>query len=282
MGSVAIAVRNLWAKYVGSEDWVLKGVNFEVREGEMLVLMGPSGCGKSTLLKVLAGLLPWVIPGTVEGTAYVAGVDVLKAGYRGLAGKVGVVYQNPEVQVVTRSVFEELAMAPENLGLPKEEVRARVESIVKALRLEDYLFKDPQSLSGGEKQLIAIAAVLTMKPKVLLLDEPTSMLDHFGTKLVLELITNLKREYGLTIIAAEHRVEWAVEVADRVAVMSDGVLVLEGTPSEVFSRVEEVQRYGVRPPGVSEVAYSLTRMGFDLRTPVRLSEMEEMLKGGSR
>ncbi len=280
MGNAAVTVRNLWAKYVGSGDWVLRGVNLEVREGEMLVLMGPSGCGKSTLLKVLAGLLPWVIPGTVEGEVLVAGVDVLRYGYKGLAGKVGVVYQNPEVQVVTRSVFEELAMAPENLGLPKEEVRARVESVAKALGLEDYLFKDPQSLSGGEKQLVAIASVLTMRPRVLLLDEPTSMLDHLGTRLVLDLITQLKREYGLTIVAAEHRVEWAVEVADRVAVMSDGAVVLEGSPSEVFSRVEEVQKYGVRPPGVSEVAYNLVRMGLPIRIPVRLSEMEEVLGGG--
>ena len=280
MGNAAVTVRNLWAKYVGSGDWVLRGVNLEVREGEMLVLMGPSGCGKSTLLKVLAGLLPWVIPGTVEGEVLVAGVDVLRYGSKGLAGKVGVVYQNPEVQVVTRSVFEELAMAPENLGLPKEEVRARVESVAKALGLEDYLFKDPQSLSGGEKQLVAIASVLTMRPKVLLLDEPTSMLDHLGTRLVLDLITQLKKEYGLTIVAAEHRVEWAVEVADRVAVMSDGAVVLEGSPSEVFSRVEEVQKYGVRPPGVSEVAYNLVRMGFPIRIPVRLSEIEEVLGGG--
>ncbi|MEM4411596.1 MAG: ABC transporter ATP-binding protein [Thermofilum sp.] len=252
MGS-AVTVKGLSARYVGSEAWALRGVNLEVREGEMLVLMGPSGCGKSTLLKVLAGLMPWVVPGTVEGEVRVAGVDVLAAGYRALAGRVGIVYQNPEVQVITRSVFEELAMAPENLGLPKKEVEERVMDVARALGLENYLWRDPQTLSGGEKQLVAIASVLTMRPRVLLLDEPTSMLDHAGTRMVLDLVTRLKEEQRLTIIAAEHRVEWAVDVADRVAVMSEGSIMLDGSPEEVFSRVEEVQRYGVRPPGAKSL-----------------------------
>jgi energy-coupling factor transport system ATP-binding protein len=191
---------------------------------------------------------------------------------------VGIVYQNPEMQVVTRSVYEELAMAPENLGLPKEEVLRRVEWVVEALDLGRYLDRDPQSLSGGEKQLIAIASVLTMRPRVLLLDEPTSMLDHKGTRLVLETVEQLKREHGLTIIAAEHRVEWAVEVADAVAVMSDGSIVMEGSPEEVFSRVEDVERYGVRPPGAAEVAYELRKRGFEVRVPVRLKTAHEVFK----
>lgn len=273
----AVEVKNLSARYVGAESWALRDVNLDVAEGEMLVLMGPSGCGKSTLLKVLAGLMPWVVPGEVRGEARVAGVDVLKAGYKALAGRVGMVYQNPEVQVITRSVFEELAMAPENLGLPKEEVKSRVMSVAQALGLEDYLWKDPQTLSGGEKQLIAIASVLTMRPRVLLLDEPTSMLDHAGTRMVLDLVARLKEEQGLTIIAAEHRVEWAVDIADRVAVMSDGSIVLNGTPEEVFSEVEQVQRYGVRPPGVSEVAYHIRRLGLNVKIPVRLEEFFRIL-----
>lgn len=278
MGS-AVIVKGLSVKYVGSETWALRGVSLEVKEGEMLVLMGPSGCGKSTFLKVLAGLIPWVVPGTVEGEVRVAGVDVLATGYKSLAGRVGIVYQNPEVQVITRSVFEELAMAPENLGLPREEVSERILSVARALGLESYLWRDPQTLSGGEKQLVAIASVLTMRPRVLLLDEPTSMLDHAGTKMVLDLVTRLKEEQGLTIIAAEHRVEWAVDVADRITVMSDGSIVLDGSPEEVFSRVEEVQRYGVRPPGVSEVAYHLRRIGVDVKIPVKLRDFERTLGG---
>lgn len=273
-----MVVKNLYAKYAVSESWVLKGVNLELGRGQMMVLMGPSGCGKSTLLYAIAGLLPWVIPGRVEGEITVEGVDVKRYGYRGLAGVVGIVYQNPEMQIVTRSVYEELAMAPENLGLPKEEVLERVEWVVDALDLRRYLDRDPQSLSGGEKQLIAIASVLTMRPRVLLLDEPTSMLDHRGTRLVLEAVEQLRRERDLTIVAAEHRVEWAVEVADRVAVMSDGSIVMEGSPDEVFSRVEEVERYGVRPPGAAEVAYELRRRGVEVRVPVRLREAYEVFK----
>jgi len=276
MGSASVIVRGLRARYAVSSDWVLRGVSLEVGRGEMLVLMGLSGCGKSTLLYVLAGLLPWVIPGRVEGEVVVEGVDVLKVGYRGLAGLVGIVYQNPEIQIVTRSVYEELAMAPENLGLPREKVIEQVEWVVEALDLRRYLDKDPQSLSGGEKQLIAIACALTMRPKVLLLDEPTSMLDHRGASLVLEAVEQLKREHGLTIVIAEHRVEWAVEVADKVAVMHDGRVVMYGRPEEVFSRVEEVRRYGVRPPGVSEVAYRLRERGFNVPVPVRLGEAERV------
>ncbi|MEM1912171.1 MAG: ABC transporter ATP-binding protein [Thermofilaceae archaeon] len=276
MEHASVIVNKLRAKYAVSSEWILKGVNLTVRRGEMLVLMGPSGCGKSTLLYVLAGLLPWVIPGQVEGTVVIEGRDVVKTGYRGLAGVVGIVYQNPEMQVVTRSVYEELAMTPENLGLPKEEIVQRVEWVVEALDLRRYLDKDPQSLSGGEKQLIAIASALTMKPRVLLLDEPTSMLDHKGTAMVLETVAQLKSEYGLTIIAAEHRVEWAVEVADKIAIMQDGQVVLEGTPDEVYSRVEEVKKYGIRPPGASEVAYELLKRGVRLRVPVRLKDAFEV------
>ncbi|MEM0344895.1 MAG: ABC transporter ATP-binding protein [Thermofilaceae archaeon] len=276
MEHASVIVNKLRAKYAVSSEWILKGVNLTVGRGEMLVLMGPSGCGKSTLLYVLAGLLPWVIPGQVEGTVVIEGRDVVKTGYRGLAGVVGIVYQNPEMQVVTRSVYEELAMTPENLGLPKEEIVQRVEWVVEALDLRRYLDKDPQSLSGGEKQLIAIASALTMKPRVLLLDEPTSMLDHKGTAMVLETVAQLKSEYGLTIIAAEHRVEWAVEVADKIAIMQDGQVVLEGTPDEVYSRVEEVKKYGIRPPGASEVAYELLKRGVRLRVPVRLKDAFEV------
>ncbi|MEM0024445.1 MAG: ABC transporter ATP-binding protein [Thermofilaceae archaeon] len=276
MEHASVIVNKLRAKYAVSSEWVLKGVNITVGRGEMLVLMGPSGCGKSTLLYVLAGLLPWVIPGQVEGTVVIEGRDVVKTGYRGLAGVVGIVYQNPEMQVVTRSVYEELAMTPENLGLSKEEVVQRVEWVVEALDLRRYLDKDPQSLSGGEKQLIAIASALTMKPRVLLLDEPTSMLDHKGTAMVLETVAQLKSEYELTIIAAEHRVEWAVEVADRIAIMQDGQVVLEGTPDEVYSRVEEVKEYGIRPPGASEVAYELLKRGIRLQVPVRLKDAFEV------
>ncbi|MEM1522070.1 MAG: ABC transporter ATP-binding protein [Thermofilaceae archaeon] len=276
MEHASVIVNKLRAKYAVSSEWVLKGVNITVGRGEMLVLMGPSGCGKSTLLYVLAGLLPWVIPGHVEGTVIIEGRDVVKTGYRGLAGVVGIVYQNPEMQVVTRSVYEELAMTPENLGLSKEEVVQRVEWVVEALDLRRYLDKDPQSLSGGEKQLIAIASALTMKPRVLLLDEPTSMLDHKGTAMVLETVAQLKSEYELTIIAAEHRVEWAVEVADRIAIMQDGQVVLEGAPEEVYSRVEEVKKYGIRPPGASEVAYELLKRGIHLQVPVRLKDAFEV------
>jgi energy-coupling factor transport system ATP-binding protein len=267
----SVVVRNLSAKYIGSDTWTVRAVDLQVNKGEMVVIMGPSGCGKTTLFRILAGLVPSLIPGTVEGEVTVEGVDVVRAGYKQLVGVVGLVYQNPEMQVITRSVIEELAMGPENLGLSREEIQKRIDWVTHVLNLYDLLDKDPQSLSGGEKQLIAIASVLTIKPKVLLLDEPTSMLDHRGTRLVLEAINQLKKE-GLTILVAEHRVEWAVEAADRVAVMGRGTILLEGKPEEVFSRVEDIQRYGVRPPGIAEVAYELRKKGIDVPIPVKLED----------
>jgi energy-coupling factor transport system ATP-binding protein len=267
----SVVVRNLSAKYIGSDTWTVRAVDLQVNKGEMVVIMGPSGCGKTTLFRILAGLVPSLIPGTVEGEVTVEGVDVVRAGYKQLVGVVGLVYQNPEMQVITRSVLEELAMGPENLGLSREEIQKRIDWVTHVLNLYDLLDKDPQSLSGGEKQLIAIASVLTIKPKVLLLDEPTSMLDHRGTRLVLEAINQLKKE-GLTILVAEHRVEWAVEAADRVAVMGRGTILLEGKPEEIFSRVEDIQRYGVRPPGIAEVAYELRKKGIDVPIPVKLED----------
>jgi len=146
----SVIVRNLSAKYIGSDTWTVRAVDLQVNKGEMVVIMGPSGCGKTTLFRILAGLVPSLIPGTVEGEAIVEGVDVVRAGYKQLVGVVGLVYQNPEMQVITRSVLEELAMGPENLGLSREEIQKRIDWVTHVLNLYDLLDKDPQSLSGGE------------------------------------------------------------------------------------------------------------------------------------
>ena len=277
MGPLPVELENVYARYAGSEDWIVKNVSLKVDRGEMVVIMGPSGCGKSTLINVTGGLIPHIVAGVVKGTVRVEGIDVLKEGYRAIVGKVGIVYQNPEIQVITRSVFEELAMAPENLGLPKDEIIERVNWALEILSLKGYEKRDPQTLSGGEKQLVAIASVLTMQPRILMLDEPTSMLDHEGTRMVLNAINNLRENTEMTVIVVEHRVEWAVEVADRIIVMDQGEIVLEGSPEEVFSREEEVKKYGVRPPSVSEVAYELRARGVEIPIPVRFSEAYKTL-----
>lgn len=277
MGPLPVEFENVYARYAGSEDWIVKNVSLKVDRGEMVVIMGPSGCGKSTLINVTGGLIPHIVAGVVKGTIRVEGIDVLKEGYRAIVGKVGIVYQNPEIQVITRSVFEELAMAPENLGLPRDEIVERVNWALEILGLKGYEKRDPQTLSGGEKQLVAIASVLTMQPRILMLDEPTSMLDHEGTRMVLNAINNLRENTEMTVIVVEHRVEWAVEVADRIIVMDQGEIVLEGSPEEVFSREEEVKKYGVRPPSVSEVAYELRARGVEIPIPVRFSEAYKTL-----
>jgi energy-coupling factor transport system ATP-binding protein len=270
----AIEVENLWFKYVGSEDWILKDVSFKIREGETAVIMGPSGCGKSTLLYVLAGMAPRVIKGEMKGCAKIFGRDVNEMSLSEIARNVAFVFQNPEIQVLMPTVIEELIFGLENLGLSRGEIATRVDEILEFTGFKRREYEQPQSMSPGEKQLLAIASVLAMRPRILVLDEPTSMLDHPGTRRVLNLIEKIKRETRMTLLVVEHRIEWIAEHADRVLVMSDGKVVGEGTPKEVFSNKELVLKTGIRPPQVSEIFYYINEAISPMRSeiPITLDE----------
>ncbi|MEM4062040.1 MAG: energy-coupling factor transporter ATPase [Desulfurococcaceae archaeon] len=254
----AVKVENLWFKYVGSDDWVLKNISFSAREGETLVIMGPSGCGKSTLLYVLAGMAPRIIRGFVKGYVSIAGLDVLNSMPEELTRLVGFVFQNPEIQVIMPSVIEEVAFGLENLGLSPQEIDRRVREVLELTGLAHKMHESPHSLSPGEKQVLAIASVLALRPKVLILDEPTSMLDHPGTMRILELIESIKRETSMTLVIVEHRIEWVAEHADKVVIMEDGKVIAEGKPDEVFDNKNLILKTGVRPPQVSEIFYKLS------------------------
>jgi len=276
--SFAIEVENLWFRYVGSRDWVLKDVSFTVRRGETVVIMGPSGCGKSTLLYILSGMAPRIIRGEMKGSVRVLGRDVSEMGPGEVARYVGFVFQNPEIQVLMPSIIEELVFGLENLGLDREEIGKRVSEILEFTGFRGR--ESPQTLSPGEKQLLAIASVLALKPQILVLDEPTSMLDHVGTKRVLDLIARIKSETGMTLLIVEHRIEWIAEHADRVVVMSDGRVVASGSPRDVFSNKELVMSTGIRPPQITEVFYHLHELtaGKVRSTPITLAEGLELLK----
>ncbi len=276
----AIRIDDLWVRYREEEDYAVKGLSLRINEGEFVILMGPSGCGKTTLCYTIMGIIPRVIKAEVKGSVKVFDLDPLTASPTDLAKYVTIVFQNPEMQLVTTSVYEEVAFPLENFGLPKDEIERRVKEVLEVVGLSGLENRSPASLSGGQKQALAIASVLALRPRVIILDEPTSQLDPQGTKRVTDLILKLRREFDTTILAVEHRIEWAVEYVDRIVVMNEGRIVLEGDPKEVFSREIRPERAGFRPPQVSEIAYNLMRSGVNLPTiPISLREASSILRG---
>ena len=276
----AIRIDDLWVRYREEEDYAVKGLSLRIDEGEFVILMGPSGCGKTTLCYTIMGIIPRVIKAEVKGSVKVFDLDPLTASPTDLAKYVTIVFQNPEMQLVTTSVYEEVAFPLENFGLPKDEIERRVKEVLEVVGLSGLENRSPASLSGGQKQALAIASVLALRPRVIILDEPTSQLDPQGTKRVTDLILKLRREFDTTILAVEHRIEWAVEYVDRIVVMNEGRIVLEGDPKEVFSREIRPERAGFRPPQVSEIAYNLMRSGVNLPTiPISLREASSILRG---
>lgn len=252
------------------EHIVLQDVDIEITSGEFVVVIGHNGSGKSTLAKNFnAILLPTI------GKVYVDGIDTsdTKKLWE-IRQRAGMVFQNPDNQLVATIVEEDVAFGPENLGVPPEEIRKRVDDALAAVEMLDYANHGPHLLSGGQKQRVAIAGVLAMKPKCIILDEPTAMLDPSGRKEVVETITKLNKEEGITIVLITHFMEEAVN-ADRVIVMDDGKIILNGTPREVFSKVRELKKIGLDVPQMTELAYELNLSGIGIRDD--LLTIEEMV-----
>lgn len=255
----AVQVKDLWWKYDGSQDWNLKGINLEVEKGEFLAIVGPTGAGKSTLCMCLNGLIPHNFMGTMKGTVVVGGMNTLKKRVADLSEKVGLVFEDPESQFIGMSVEEELVFGPENLGVPKEEIKQRMEQALDIVRMKDYLNKAPYELSGGQKQRVAIASALVTCPEIMVLDEPTSQLDPVGKAEVFSVISELKRNRNVTIILVEHLTEEIVKYADRVILLYGGRIELEGQPKDFFKEVDLLKEKGVFPPQVTELGYLLNK-----------------------
>jgi len=271
-----VDVDDLWFRYRGSSDWVLKGVNLKVAPGEFIVIMGPSGCGKSTLALALTGAASRLLFGEGKGKVVVDGIDALKAPSYEISQHVGMVLQNPETQLVTMTVREELAFGPENLQLPPSEIGHRIEEVGAKMRLAPLLDRPVNALSGGEKQAVAVASVLSLRPRVVILDEITSMLDPVGMRMITELIERMHEEYKLTILAIDHRVEWASGIADRIVIMNEGKIDLDAPPSEAFKDRKYVRKIGFRAPQVTEVTYRMMDKGRLIPSiPVTLNEAVE-------
>lgn len=255
-----IQVKDVFFRYAGEEELppALNGTTLDIEEGRFVVILGHNGSGKSTLAKHFNGIL---IPN--EGCVLVDGMDTRdEAKLLDIRRTVGMVFQNPDNQMVASVVEDDVAFAPENLGFPPDEIRLRVDEALKLVDMYEYRQHSPHLLSGGQKQRVAIAGVIAMRPRCIVLDEPTAMLDPAGRHEVIDTIKRLCRENGITIVLITHHMNEAID-ADQVFVMSNGKVVSFGTPKEVFSNVEALKSEGLTVPDTAELLYELELAGFD-------------------
>ncbi len=261
-----IEIKNLSFSYIkrqpdgtDAESQALSDLNLNIQEGEFVAVLGHNGSGKSTLAKHFNGiLLPTSGDCIIDGLNTKNEENILK-----IRSSVGMVFQNPDNQMVAAVVEDDVAFAPENLGVPSAEIRQRVDNALKTVGMYEYRRSQPAHLSGGQKQRIAIASVLAMEPKYIILDEPTAMLDPQGRREVISTIKKLNKDRGVTVVLITHYMEEAAE-ADRVIVIDNGKVAFDNTPFEVFKEVEELKRIGLDVPQATELAYELRKMGFDI------------------
>ena len=238
----------------------VNNVSLDIKPGEFIAILGHNGSGKSTLAKHMNALLY-----PTEGTLWVDGIDTSdEKRILDIRQTAGMVFQNPDNQMICTLVDEEVGFGPENIGVPTEEIWIRVEQSLKAVGMYDYRNASPTKLSGGQKQRVAIAGILAMKPKCIILDEPTAMLDPSGRKEVINILHELNRKENVTIILITHYMNEVID-ADRIYVMDQGDIVMEGNPREIFSRVEQLKELRLDVPQVTEIAYELKKNGVPLK-----------------
>ncbi len=265
-------------RYPSARGFALRDISLTVRRGEFLGIIGPTGAGKTTLCLALNGIVPQFYGGKFYGRITVAGLDTLSVPVNTLARYVGTVFEDPETQLVTTSVENEVAFALENLSVPRAEMRSRISWALQVVRLAGYEKRHPYDLSAGQKQRLAIAAALAVRPALLVLDEPTSQLDPMGVREVFAVVRRLNRELGMTLVMVSHAAEAMAEYADRVAVLDAGRLVALGTPRQVYAQVGMLQGLALRPPQVTRT-FHLIGQWREVRTPlpVRMAEARPRL-----
>ena len=231
-----INLQNVTYQYPLTKTPVLQNINLQVNEGEFVAVIGPNGAGKSTLCYALAGFVPHFFKGEISGSIEVAGMESSKSTLDEWVLNVGLAFQNPFNQIsgAKYTVFEEIAFGLENSGVPREEMKARVEEAMKLTDISDLADRSPYSLSGGQQQRVALTSILVMQPKLLVLDEPTSQMDPIGTREVFSVVRKMA-EGGMTVVMVEHKMEWIAQFADRVIALKDGQVLLEGKPNEVLT-----------------------------------------------
>lgn len=272
--STMIKIEHLTYEYANEEDEevaAVDGVSLEIEKGEFVVVLGHNGSGKSTLAKHINALL---LP--TKGNIFVNGMNTRDPQKLwDIRKTAGMVFQNPDNQLVATIVEEDVAFGPENLGVPPEEIRQRVDDSLRLVGMEAYKKHAPHMLSGGQKQRIAIAGVLAMNPECIILDEPTAMLDPMGRREVMDTVLKLNKENGKTIVHITHYMDEAV-FADKIVIMEQGKAIKMGTPKEIFRDVEEIKAIGLDVPQVTELAFELKKEGIDISTEILT--IEEMVK----
>ncbi len=276
-----IEARGLKFTYSPEEPDVLNGIDIKIEKGSYTAILGHNGCGKSTLAKLLCGIL---LP--TEGKVFVDGMDTSdeEKAFE-IRKKCGMVFQNPDNQLVASVVEEDVAFAPENLGFPREEIRKRVDMALQTVDMTEYAKHATYKLSGGQKQRIAIAGILAMTPECIVFDEATAMLDPMGRKEIVAAMKRLNKEIGITVVTITHYMNEAVE-ADRIIVMNQGQVIADGKPAEIFTEVEKLKAVSLAVPQVTELLYLLEQDGHKLPRGVlhamdAADELEAFLRGGS-
>ncbi len=253
-----IDIQNLSYTYPNISEPTLSGIDLHIDDGEFVLLLGASGSGKSTLIQCLNGLIPKVAGGNLEGEIVINGKDVRNYKVHQMASDVGIIFQNPDTQLFSLTVGKDVAFGPENLGMPKEEILGRIDRAMRSVGMEDMRDRFIFTLSGGEKQRVAIAGTLAMEPHVMVLDEPTSDLDPVGTGEVLSLVRRLNQEKDMTIILIEHKIDEVVHLADRVVVMDRGKIIMDDTPDKIFGDGhDQLKSIGIALPQLSEIIHAM-------------------------
>ncbi|HVP16898.1 MAG TPA: ATP-binding cassette domain-containing protein [candidate division Zixibacteria bacterium] len=274
-----IETTNLTYTYPGGTKQSISDVSLRIEKGEFVLITGPSGCGKTTLCRCFNGLIPHFYQGEMKGEITVAELNVSDHPTYELAQHVGLVFQNPENQLFALSVEKDVAFGLENLGVPREEMRKTVDWALQLTGINDIRERPPHELSGGQQQRVAIASVLAMKPQVIVLDEPTSFLDPLTARKIFEVIHDLNRNLGITVVLVEHRLDLTAKYADHIIVMDQGKVLLDGDPHEIL-RSEEARLVGVGIPKATRLYQMLLKDGAKLGGVVPLSsdQMADLVK----
>ncbi len=273
-----VTLQDVTYQYPLTEEAALKNIDLEIEEGEFVAVIGPNGAGKSTLCYAVSGFVPHFFQGELDGRLEVAGVETGDSSLSEWVLNVGLAFQNPFNQISGSkfSVCEEIAFGLENIGVPREEIRERVDAAMKWTGIADLADRSPYALSGGQQQRVALTSIFVMEPQVMVLDEPTSQLDPIGTRQVLQVVKEMS-ERGITVLLAEHKVEWIAEFADRVIALYEGEIFLQGTPAEVLTS-PELSEMGFNISRYTSVARKAAEQGLwpqDRRLPVTLEEAVE-------
>jgi energy-coupling factor transport system ATP-binding protein len=270
---IAVSTQDLGWKYAGRNNFAIEHVNLEIEENTFTSIVGPNEHGKTTLVSCIKGLIPSSFNGVWQGKVEIFGKDTRSLSAQALADEIGFVFADPEAQFTSMTVEEELVFGLENIGLPLNEIKDRLEWVTNITQVSNLLDKPPYEISGGQKQRVAIASVLAMKPRIIILDEPTSMLDPLGKDFIFDILTNLKKEQDLTIIVIEHNIEQVAPLSDQIILMRKGNIAKMAPPATFFEDSEFLYEQGINPPMATAFLDQLKRNKlYDGRLPVSLDD----------